>query len=283
MVSSVPTIFLPGHQTIGALIMAQFRVPGPSFPLAAGYRFFADSFQTPIQWHQRYGNLVNINAARGGAVVAFGPENNRQIFTNTKDFYTIDADSFPFKLPPNTALHRLWNNGLLQMNGERHNQQRRLMMPALHKKQIDHYRGLIIVEAEKRLGEWRSGETRDVLKEMRDLTTSIAMRAFLGMSPDAEGAQLHRTFYRWTKMIQSPLYLALPINVPGLPFRRLLKLSAEVEQALAGMLAQKSAGLPDAATQDGLSVLIYAHDEDGTRLTDNGIIWPIGTVYIAGH
>src|SRR5258708_3338320 len=184
-----------------SVIMTPSRIPGPPIPLVVAYRFFTDSFQTPLTGHRQYGNLVSVNAAHGGAIVAFGPEYNRQVFTNTRDFYTIDAESFPFKLPPGTALHRLWNNGLLQMNGERHDQQRRLMMPALHKGQIDHYRTLIVAEAEKRLGAWHSGETRDVLQEMRDLTAAIAMRAFLGMDPDAEGAPLHHTFSRWTKMI----------------------------------------------------------------------------------
>ncbi len=158
-------------------------------------------------------------------------------------------------------------------------------MPALHKGQIDHYRTLIIAETEKRLGAWQSGETRDVLQEMRDLTAAIAMRAFLGMDPDADGAQLHHIFARWTKMIQSPLYMALPLDVPGSPLHRLLRVSEEVERTLAAMMAQKRAALalPNTNMQDGLSALIQAQDEDGTRLTDHEIMGQIGTFYVAGH
>src|SRR5258708_9595148 len=64
---------------------------------------------------------------------------------------------------------------------------------------------------------------------------------------------------------------------------QLHRVSEEVERALAAMLAQKRAALPNADTQDGLSALIHAQDEDGTRLTDNEIMGQIGTFYVAGH
>src|SRR5258708_28151449 len=64
---------------------------------------------------------------------------------------------------------------------------------------------------------------------------------------------------------------------------QLHRVSEEVERALAAMLAQKRAALPNADTQDGLSALIHAQDADGTRLTDNEIMGQIGTFYVAGH
>lgn len=84
-------------------------------------------------------------------------------------------------------------------------------------------------------------------------------------------------------MIQSPINMAMPLDVPGLPRHRLLRLSEEVEHVLARMLAQKRAAPPNANVQDGLSALIQAQDEDGTRLTDNEIMGQIGTFYVAGH
>jgi len=264
--------------------MTAARIPGPPIPMIAGLSVFSDSFKTPMKLYQRYGKLVSLNATRsGGNLMAFGPEYNRQVFTNTADFYTIDSDSFPVKLPRDTALYRLWNNGLLQMNGERHDQQRRLMLPALHKKQINHYRTLMIAETEKRLGSWKVGDTVDVLKEMRALTAAIAIRAFLGMDPETDGMTLHRLFSEWAKMIQSPVNMAMPVDIPGSPFHRMLVRSEEVEQELAALLGRKRAALKDSETQDGLSALIQAQDEDGTRLTENEIMGQIGTFYIAGH
>jgi len=263
--------------------MPKSRIPSPLLPLVAALQFFGNSYKTPLALFHRYGKLIDLNAARGGALVAIGPEYNQQVFTDTRTFHTIDASTFPVKIPANSAFYRLWNNGLLQMNGERHDQQRRLMMPALHKKQTEHYRALIIAEVEKRLDMWRNGEIRDLLQDMRDLTAAIATCAFLGLDPDQEGAALHQIFGRWTSMVQSPIALGLPLEVPGSPFYRLLRLSESVEQTLAAMLAEKRVALQHSDAQDGLTTLIHAQDEDGTHLTDNEIMGQIGTFYVAGH
>ncbi len=66
--------------------MPPSRIPGPRIPLVAAYRFFTDSFMTPLAWHRQYGNLVNVNANQGGAIVAFGPEYNRQALSTRNRF-----------------------------------------------------------------------------------------------------------------------------------------------------------------------------------------------------
>ncbi|TAK12074.1 MAG: cytochrome P450 [Anaerolineae bacterium] len=263
--------------------MAAPQIPGPLFPPFALVGLFTDSFMTPWNLYRKYGKLVNLSVGKRGAVLAFGSEYNQQVFTHADDFHTIDSETFPVELPANTALRRLWNNGLLQMNGERHDQQRRLMMPALHRRHITHYRELMIAETEKRLAGWRIGQTRDMLSEVRAITSAIAIRVFLGMDPDEEGAALQRILGEWAGMIQSPAYMVLPLNVPGLPMNRLIKRSGEFERALEDLLARKRELLKTTELVDGLSALIQAQDEDGTRLTDNEIMGQIGTFYVAGH
>ncbi len=263
--------------------MVASQIPGPSIPPVSLVGLFTDSFKTPWTLYRKYGKLVNLSMGKRGAVLAFGAEYNQQVFTHTDNFHTIDSETFPVELPANTALHRLWNNGLLQMNGERHDQQRRLMMPALHRRHIVQYRESMIAETEKRLAGWRMGETRDMLAEMRAITSSIAIRVFLGMDPDEEGAALQRILGEWAGMIQSPAYMVLPLNIPGLPMHRLIQRSEEFEQALEDLLARKREQLKTTELVDGLSALIQAQDEDGTRLTDNEIMGQIGTFYVAGH
>ena len=68
---------------------------------------------------------------------AFGPEWNLRLLSNP-DLFQAGKESL-FRPPKGTSLERLSFNNLLQMNGEHHMQQRRLMLPAFHKKQIVSY------------------------------------------------------------------------------------------------------------------------------------------------
>jgi cytochrome P450 len=266
--------------------MSVMAIPHPPIPPVMGWRglmlrFFSDTVRYPREWQRRYGNLVSIGAGQGGGVLAFGADYNRQIFTQPDVFYTIDAETFPVRLPAETPLFRMWNNGLLQMNGTRHDGQRRLMMPALHKKRIDSYRSDMIALTERQLSGWIIGETRLLLKEMRQLTAAIAIQTLMGLKPDEEGEPLLRMFETWSKGIQSPMTLALPYNLPGMPFRRLLRLSEQIEADMLSLLARKRQTASDG--MDAFSMLIQAQDEDGSRMSDSELIGQAMTLFIAGH
>jgi cytochrome P450 len=266
--------------------MSAVAIPHPPIPPVLGWRgvmlrFFSDTVRYPREWRRRYGNLVSIGAGQGGGILAFGADYNRQVFTQPDIFYTIDAETFPVRLPAETSLFRMWNNGLLQMNGARHDGQRRLMMPALHKKRIDGYRAEMIALTERQLSGWKMGETRLLLKEMRQLTAAIAIQTLMGLKPEEEGEPLLRMFEAWSKGIQSPMTLALPYNLPGMPFRRLLRLSEQIENDMLALLARKRQTASEGA--DAFSMLIQAQDEDGSRMSDSELIGQALTLFVAGH
>ncbi|MBZ0286763.1 MAG: cytochrome P450, partial [Anaerolineae bacterium] len=266
--------------------MATLPLPHPpTIPIlgwrAHALRLFSDSARFPREWQRRYGNLINLGAGKGGGLLAFGAEYNRQVFTQPDVFYTIDAETFPVRLPPDSALFRMWNSGLLQMNGARHDQQRRLMMPALHKGRIEAYRADMIALTERQMGDWKAGETRLLLKEMRELTASIAIQTLMGLKPEDEGAPLLRMFETWSNGIQSPLTMAAPFDLPGLPFRRIMRLSEQIEADMLALLARKRQTAQDSG--DAFSMLIQAQDEDGSRMSDSELIGQALTLFVAGH
>jgi cytochrome P450 len=70
------------------------------------------------------------------------------------------------------------------------------------------------------------------------------------------------------------------IDVPGMPYHRTLKLARQWESFLHALIAQKR---KEAEATDVLAALVQAHDEDGTRLTDDELFSQTFFLYAAGH
>jgi cytochrome P450 len=216
-------------------------------------------------------------------VFFFRPDYTRQIFSDPTRFLNTDIDTnTTFRFPEGTAYTRLFSGGLNQMNGPRHRQQRRLMMPSFHKRYIEGYRKGMIELTEQKLVSWGRERPIDLLQEMRELTSAVAVRSFFGLDPAQEGARFREMFEAWQLLFFSPSSALLPLNLPGLAFRRLLLLSEAIEAEVLGMIERKRQASVDEG--DVLSTLIQAYDEeDGSRLTDNELVGQIITLFIAGH
>lgn len=260
-------------------------LPGPrSLPLIGtqvnAFRFMRDPALFMRHLQQTYGDLVAMAHGSHQYVFAFTPAHNQTILSNPALFLNSAAENSPIRIPPDTAFATMFLNGLNQMNEPRHKQQRRLLMPAFHKQQIEGYASEMIALAESQLAGWHKGETRNMLAEMRQLTASIALKVLLGMEPGREAAAAIARFEQWQALFFHPLAILLPFNLPGSPYGRLLKLSESFVAETQALIDRKRATPPG---PDILSLLLHTHDEDGTRLTDAELIAQTATLFIAGH
>ena len=79
----------------------------------------------------------------------------------------------PAGTPPGTALARLTDN-LLSMSGARHRQQRRLMLPAFHRKRVETYRDEMVAITARMLGVWHTGQRRDIARRLCQPETALS-------------------------------------------------------------------------------------------------------------
>jgi cytochrome P450 len=259
--------------------------PGPpALPLLGArgnfLRFMRDPVAAMRSLHARYGEVVSLARGSSRYVLVFDPAINRQVLGDPARFRAMEAHESPVRVPPGSALARLFC-GLTQMNGAAHQQQRRLMAPAFQRSAADAYHATIVSLAERRVGRWEVGEQRDLLGEMRGLTLEIAIATLLGLDPSAEGARVSGVLDRWMGRVFSLPALLLPLPLPGLPYRDLLRLSEQFECQLLELIARKRASGLDG--QDVLSLLIRAHDQDGADRSDEALIGQIATLFVAGH
>jgi cytochrome P450 len=259
-------------------------VPGPRpTPVlgAAGnmISFFADPLRSLERLHREYGDIASLALGTNAMVFVFTPEHNERVLADTDLFWNLDPGSSLVRMPLGSSLSRLFN-GLANQNGERHQEQRRLLAPAFRRDRLQWFPDDVVALTERHLAAWREGDTVDVYDEMRQLTLAIAIKTFLGLDPEAGRGRLYRLLEHWAALMFSLPVVALPLDVPPLPYRRLLRVSRSLEAEIRGIVEQRRAG---GDRPDVLSALLEASGEGPTTLSDDDLVGQIALLFMAGY
>ncbi len=257
-------------------------VPGPRALPLIGWRVNVIRFlRDPLPYMQRtyktYGELAGLVQGDTRQIFAVGPQYNHQLLADTSLFYSIFETITPERIKRTRR-----GIGLLNMNGEQHKQQRRLMQPAFHRKQIESYSDDMVAIAQDTLDRWHPGGTVDVAHAMQQLTLCVAGKTLFGLDlrDSAEGMgrlikrMLERPFF-------APSVMLFPFDLPGTPFHRMMANAARLENELLALIARKR--MDASAQPDVLAALIRARDDDGTGMTDVELLGQTTTLLIAGH
>jgi cytochrome P450 len=233
---------------------------------------------TYSRWlHDTYGDVVTLAHGDPTYIFAFGPALNFHLLSQPTLFEVGKGKIL--KGTKDTALGRLLLSNLLNMNGEQHKLHRHLMQPAFHKRQVGLYHDDMVALTRLMLERWQSLSQIELQAEMKKLTQRIAVKTLFGLDDEKEVEHIGALFQQFQAAQARLMYTPL-IDVPGIPYHRTLKLAEELESFIRGMIAQKR---EDAERTDVLATLVLAHDEDGTKLTDDELISHTLSLYAAGH
>ncbi len=226
--------------------------------------------------------LVSTAAHPPGTVFVYGPELNRQLSTEHGTFHksALSGPLYPQGEPTERTrpLARTLT-GLFGVNGDEHRQQRRLLMPAFHKKRIEGYRDDMVAITRSVLDAFRPGETRDLRHDMSELTLRVATQTLFGADLGQLGTQIGRDLQRWLALFKYAA--AVPFDVLGTPYRRWLDLTHALDRQMLRLLSEKRAS--GASGSDILSALLSATDGDGAPLSEDELIGHAGVLFAAGH
>lgn len=266
-VSSAPLPSLPGFSPIPLI--------GSRLDLI---RFFNNPVGIMQKLYQDYGTIASMTKGDPSMVCAFGPQFNQQVLSNAKAFHNF-AD-LPIKLPEDSAAAR-FNTNLTAQNGDIHRTQRRLMMPAFHKKTVDSYHADMVDVAKKHLATWpRSGKI-DIKKEMTELTLSVMMKSLFGLEVGDKASEFGHLAMEFLSQASSVGVMAFPFNLPGTPYRRFLKFCEHLESEFLNIINERRKKQTQA--QDVLSIMIDTHDEDGNAFSNVELVGQTGLLFVAGH
>jgi cytochrome P450 len=129
------------------------------------------------------------------------------------------------------------------------------------------------------LERWQSLSQIDLHAEMKKLTQRITVKTLFGLDDEKEidriGTLLQQLNDSRVLLLFTPL-----IDVPGMPYHHALKQASQLESFIRAMIAQKRS---ESESTDVLAALVRAHDEDGTKLTDDELICHTVILYGAGY
>src|SRR6478672_2371 len=179
--------------------VAPAAIPGPRTLPVAGWRLnmlplLRDPINYMLRLHRTYGDVVSLDPGGDEFVFVFSPELNHQVLSDQMLFFNGDlqSNSAGMRIPPDSGAARLLS-GITTMNGAKHTQQRRLLMPAFHKRRVEAMRDGMVEIIESRANKLKPGVEIDLLREMKSLTLAVAIKAILGLDPDAEGDAMRRS------------------------------------------------------------------------------------------
>jgi cytochrome P450 len=187
------------------------------------------------------------------------------------------------KWRPFRILGPLFGNGLALSEGDYWKRQRRLAQPAFHRQRIQEYAAVMVEHAARAAARWKTGQTRNIHEEMMLLALDITCSTLFGsdITSDAKEAIQHlvtlqRTFEEIaTSSIPLPPFVPTPANL------RMRSRVRQLDRILYRMISERRRSNQE--SNDMLSILLNARDEDQSRMTDQQVRDEVMTLFVAGY
>ncbi len=210
--------------------------------------------------YKRYGAIFKTRLLGRPAVFMIGSEAAEFVLFSHMDHFSWQ-DGWPesFKL--------LLGRSLFLQEGDEHRRNRRLMMPAFHGPALSRYVATMEHITQSYLSKWEQQQAFVWYDEFKQLTFTIASQIFLGTPPGEDTVRLSR------------LFTTLTNGLFGLGMRRAIAARNQLLDHLTVVIQQRQQN----PTDDALSLLIQAQDEEGNRLSLEEIRAQAMLLLFAGH
>lgn len=247
-----------------------------SFSMKRTQRFSRDPLGQLLEGYERYGPIFTLRIFHHNAVFMLGPEANHHVLvTNAENFRWRDGHM--------RDLIPLMGDGLLTIDGPFHRAQRKLMLPAFHKRRIRASMEIMEEEIAGAAQAFVPGAVIDVYDWTRNVALRVAMRALFGLDPDAAragGLDAADEFESALSFHGRDFMLQLARG-PFTPFAKLQRSRERLDALIYGEIDRRleSGG----RGEDILSMLLDATDDEGYGLERRHIRDQVMTLLFAGH
>jgi cytochrome P450 len=252
--------------------------PGPKGNLFLGVmpEFNRDTLGF-IERCRDYGDVVRMRFLYLTVHFIYNPDHIEYILsTNAKNFIKSRSLRSPF-------FQRLVGNGLLTSEGEVWRRQRRLAQPAFHRQRISSYGEVMVEYAQRMTSGWQGGEVRDIHRDMMRLTLEIVVKTLFNADVSGDADKVGRVLAQMVKPFasQATLKWILDNRLPTPTHRRFNEAAREIDEIVFRIIADRRSKGSDEG--DLLSMLLAAHDEDGSQMSDRQLRDEVMTLFLAGH
>jgi cytochrome P450 len=130
---------------------------------------------------------------------------------------------------------------------------------------------------------WHEGETRDIHRDMMRLTLEIVVKTLFNADVSQDADNVGRILSQIVKPFssQATLKWILDNRLPTPGHIKFNRITSEMDQIVYRIIAERRVEGYDQG--DLLSMLLQAHDEDGSQMTDKQLRDEVMTLFLAGH
>ena len=233
--------------------------------------------------YQKYGDIFT------GEFSNFPPQ---VIISNPQaiqEIFTADSKLFKSGEVNQITLPLVGSNSLLLLDGDRHLQQRKLLMPPLHGDRMKAYGQIIRDTTEKVINNWTAGSLFTAQASMQEISLEVILHAVFGLSEGERYQQIQQVMVTMLNVFSNPLnatFLFLKSLQKDLgawsPWGRFLRQRQRLDELLYQEIRdRKTQSKP--LGEDILSLLISARDEAGEAMSDVELRDELMTMLFAGH
>lgn len=261
----------------------------PAGPNESKIRQMIKFMREPISFFEKcrkdYGKIFTIRLpSQPPYVVITDPNDIKQLLTaSPEELFAGEINGSVFKPV-------LGEFSLLTLDGQKHLQHRKLMLPPLHGERMQVYAQIMSELTRKAISRWQEATKMPIFNEMRAITYGIILRTVFGIDEDnLRFNKLEKLLKDLLFTIKSPYGLVtlltsvLHVNLgPFTPWAKIQKLRKEIDSVLYEEIKlRKSTDLSNRI--DILSLLLQARDESGQPMSNQEIRDEMITLLIAGH
>jgi len=253
------------------------RVPGLPI-LGNSLEYLKDPLAFVRRVPRDYGDIAEIRIGNITAYLLSDPDLIEQVLVTDNKSYWKDRFARDLK--------RILGNGLLTSEGDFWRRQRRLSQPAFHKERIAAYGETMVELTQRTLQEFSSGSSRDIHKDMMQLTLAIVSKTLFGADTSDRnvarvvGQALEEVLDHFLDPVRSFLPIVDRLPIPS--NRRFDEAVRTLDKVVYDMIAAQRRR-KDSNGADLLSMLMGARDEDGSRMDDRQLRDEVMTLFLAGH
>lgn len=259
--------------------------PGPSQPaLIQTLRIITQPVSFLLSCADRYGDWFTLRV--------LGPQSPPVVFVSDPEailaiFGTL-ADQLELGRIADVFRPLVGNESLIMQNGDRHRQQRQILMPALQGERLFDYTPAMRAITEAAIAEWPLGQSLDLRRQMSHISLAVILQVVFGLTPGPRYRDLYHRLDHLLEAITDPLY-SLQFFWPALqqdwgnwsPWGRFCRHREAIDALITAEIQEgRQSQQP---RQDVLELLLAARDREGQPLSDQELRDQLMTLLLLGH
>ena len=241
------------------------------------YQYYLDSN------YQRYGDIfIAKSSIFPPQVIISNPQAIQEIFT-------ADAKLFKSGTVNYITLPLVGSSSLLLLDGDRHLQQRKLLMPPFHGERMKAYGQIIRNTTEKVINNWTPGKSVIAQSTMQQISLEVILHTVFGLNEGERYQQIQQLIINMFSLFSNPLNATF-LFVKSLqkdlgawsPWGGFLRQRQRLDELLYQEIRDRKTQ-SEPLGEDILSLLILARDEAGQPMSDVELRDELMTILFAGQ